>query len=782
MIQKLLKYLNDEIPTDDVDTIMNHEAVPPGRVYLSYMKSRIQTHMHTLREKILKDARTSDFSFMETESVAKYLGITGIQNVGQAMGSFIATGKIDTGKLLVSDRLELPQYLGWSVVAERLNFFRFVSHFRALHRGQVFTTMKTTAVRKLKSDQWGFVCPVHTPDGSPCGLLNHLSNTCRVTAGTVTNEQIEQVVKTLFAMGMSPATRFTDKMAPVLLDGRIIGSLPYDEIQSFADKLRYKKVHNLDDIPSHIEISPVAYRPKVYLAIPSLLLNLSQNRLLRPLLHLASNKVEMVGTSEQLFLNIACREQDLKQRKNVTHMETDPTAILSFVANLTPFCDFNQSPRNVYQCQMGKQTMGFPMFSLNHRTDNKIYRIQTPQKPLVRTRYQEALPFNDYLTGTNAVVAVLSYTGFDMEDAMIVNKSTFERGFGHASVYKSECIDLNESQDDGEKCYFEGGKKPLKHVDEDGLPKIGATLLTDEAYVTYYNGVVQEHKSVHFESYSERAHVQNVILTGSELNGVRKVQITHRINRNPVIGDKFSSRHGQKGVMSTLWHQEDLPFTEEGITPDVIINPHAFPSRMTIGMLIECMAGKAGAVHGHFADATAFQFDAKDRAVDFFGEQLKAAGYNYYGNQTMYSGALGVEFKAEIFIGVVYYQRLRHMVKDKFQVRSTGPVDKFTHQPIHGRTKGGGVRFGEMERDALLSHGAAFVLRDRLFTCSDKDFVHVCNKCGSMVSVYKAEETLKCRLCKSEKQIDVVEMPHIFKVLANEFAALNIRLTLKLEQ
>jgi DNA-directed RNA polymerase I subunit RPA2 len=223
----------------------------------------------------------------------------------------------------------------------------------------------------------------------------------------------------------------------------------------------------------------------------------------------------------------------------------------------------------------------------------------------------------------------------------------------------------------------------------------------------------------------EEAIIEDVKVVGKheDQHKITKAQIILRINRNPTIGDKFSSRHGQKGVMSVLWPQEDMPFTEDGVTPDVIINPHAFPSRMTIGMLMESLASKSGALHGFFPDATPFKFDEKHRALDYFGEQLAKAGFNYYGNETLYSGTLGVEFKADIFIGIVYYQRLRHMVNDKFQVRSAGPVHRLTRQPVKGRKRGGGIRFGEMERDGLLSYGASFLLRDRLYHCSDEDSV-----------------------------------------------------------
>jgi len=235
----------------------------------------------------------------------------------------------------------------------------------------------------------------------------------------------------------------------------------------------------------------------------------------------------------------------------------------------------------------------------------------------------------------------------------------------------------------------------------------------------------------------EAAYVDKVRLLGSDAGDseLQKIHITLRIPRSPVIGDKFSSRHGQKGVCSQKWPAIDMPFSESGIQPDVIINPHAFPSRMTIGMLIESMAGKAGAMHGLAQDATPFTFSESDTAIDYFGKQLRAAGYNYYGNEPMYSGITGQEFAADIYFGVVYYQRLRHMVLDKFQVRTTGPVDPLTRQPVKGRKRAGGIRFGEMERDALIAHGTSFLLQDRLMNCSDYSTAWVCRTCGSLISL-----------------------------------------------
>lgn len=290
----------------------------------------------------------------------------------------------------------------------------------------------------------------------------------------------------------------------------------------------------------------------------------------------------------------------------------------------------------------------------------------------------------------------------------------------------------------------------------------------------------------------EEAYIDEVRLLGDDTgrdDAVSRIQIKYRIPRNPIIGDKFASRAGQKGICSQRFPLVDMPFTESGMTPDIIINPHAFPSRMTIGMFVESMAGKAGALHGLAQDATPFRFNEQDLPAKYFGEQLAQAGYNYYGNEPMYSGISGVELKADIYIGCVYYQRLRHMVSDKFQVRTTGPIHNLTHQPVKGRKRAGGIRFGEMERDSLLAHGVSFLLQDRLMNCSDYSQSYVCKACGSILSpiatpssyLDPTARTVHCQICKSSDHIDVIAIPYVFRYLSAELMAMNVGMKLQID-
>lgn len=506
--------------------------------------------------------------------------------------------------------------------------------------------------------------------------------------------------------------------------------------------------------------------------------------------------------------------------------------------NTQEVLDAAQKPFYTGNCQMGKQSMGTPGTALRYRTDNKTYRLQTGQTPIVRPPLHNEYGLDNFPNGMNAVVAVISYTGYDMDDAMILNKYAHERGFGHGTIYKTKICDLEEGSRknrSGRTISKLFGFAPeglitaekKETLDEDGLPRIGTMLRSGDVIAAWHtvsydpttDEYVNRDAQTSFFKYmeDELAFVEEVRIIGSEdgTQPCQKLSIKLRVPRSPVIGDKFSSRHGQKGVCSQKWPSIDMPFSESGIQPDVIINPHAFPSRMTIGMFVESLAGKAGALHGIAQDSTPFRFDEQNTAVDYFGHQLMKAGYNYYGNEPMYSGITGQELAADIYIGVVYYQRLRHMVNDKYQVRTTGPINSTTGQPIKGRKKGGGIRVGEMERDALIAHGTAFLLQDRLMNCSDYTKAAVCRLCGSFlstaptVSEYGRKKdkggnmTIRCRRCakladglssKADVWMDgqgmrfsggddiaVVAVPGVLKYLDVELASMGVRLKFKVD-
>ncbi|KAH9482341.1 putative DNA-directed RNA polymerase I subunit RPA2 [Psilocybe cubensis] len=745
MLRKLYSLVSGACCADNPDSPQHQEVLLPGSLYGMIIKERMEDILNNIKSNIMADVRNGlAVDFNDKRYFLKALSKVNC-DIGSKLANFLATGN-----LISPTGLDLQQASGFTIIAEKLNWQRYISHFRCIHRGAFFAELKTTTVRKLLPEAWGFLCPVHTPDGSPCGLLNHLSRSCRIVTSPLA---VAHIPALLAAHGMTQAfTPSIDgrKNLCVQLDGRVIGWARPSIAQQLATNLRIWKTEGKLDVPLDLEIGLVPESKGGQ--YPGLYLFSTRARMMRPVKYLANGRDDQVGPFEQVYMDIACTPEEIEPNVS-THVEHEATNFLSILANLTPFSDFNQacSPRNIYQCQMGKQTMGTPSTALQHRTDNKLYRLQTGQSPVVRPALHNTYAMDAFPNGTNAIVAVISYTGYDMEDAMILNKSGHERGFAYGTVYKSQIVDLKDMRGASKSTasptlhFGLGNDIPLSgekmhpcldFLDYDGLPHIGARLVSGNYIAAYVDDTTGRTKFVKYKG-DEIGYVDQVRLLGSDAGDseLQKIHITLRITRAPVIGDKFSSRHGQKGVCSQKWPAIDMPFSESGMQPDVIINPHAFPSRMTIGMLVESMAGKAGAMHGLAQDATPFKFSEEDTAINYFGEQLVAAGYNYYGNEPMYSGITGQEFAADIYIGVVYYQRLRHMVLDKFQVRTTGPVDPVTRQPVKGRKRAGGIRFGEMERDALIAHGTSFLLQDRLMNCSDYSTAWVCRTCGSLISL-----------------------------------------------
>ncbi|TGO12594.1 hypothetical protein BTUL_0085g00030 [Botrytis tulipae] len=824
MTRKLYSLVAGDCAGDNPDAVQNQEILLGGFLFGMIIKERLEDWLHTSLRMALRDyvRRSPENNFATPEFLkdfpVKICSRTNEQ-VGGALEYFMSTGN-----LVSPTGLDLQQTSGFTVVAEKINFLRFIAHFRMIHRGSFFAQLKTTTVRKLLPESWGFMCPVHTPDGSPCGLLNHLSHKCIILTHA---SDVSALPKLLTELGVvSTGSSSTDESVVVQLDGKIMGWCSPKQSLVIADTLRYWKVEKSHGVPTNLEIG---YVPNSHGGqYPGIYLSAAPARMVRPVKYLPLDKEDFVGPLEQPFMSIAVTEQEIESGEH-THVEFDPTHILSILANMTPFSDFNQSPRNMYQCQMGKQSMGTPGTAIRYRTDNKAYRLQTGQTPIVRAPLHNEYGFDNFPNGMNSVVAVISYTGYDMDDAMIINKSAHERGFGHGTIYKTKKYELEE----GHKSRSARNIKKLfgfapgglvkaewkAAIDEDGLPFIGRMVQNGDLIAAWHtvsmdeNGkYVNRDGQTHFEKYKETeiAFIEEVRLIGNE-NGIEPCQaisVKLRIPRSPVIGDKFSSRHGQKGVCSQKWPAVDMPFTESGIQPDTIINPHAFPSRMTIGMFVESLAGKAGALHGLAQDSTPFKFDEEHKAGDYFGHQLMKAGYNYYGNEPMYSGITGEELHADIYIGVVYYQRLRHMVNDKYQVRTTGPVTQLTGQPIKGRKKGGGIRVGEMERDSLLAHGTAFLLQDRLLNCSDYTKSWICKECGTFLSTQptvsafaskkKGTGVVRCRKCATRAEgklgggevwedgkgqrwvggedTTVVAVPGVLKYLDVELAAMGIKL------
>ncbi|KAL1205116.1 DNA-directed RNA polymerase I subunit 2 [Cardamine amara subsp. amara] len=827
IIQKLYSLVDQTSLPDNPDSLQNQEILVPGHLITVLLKEKLEEWLRkckSLLEDELGSNNSQKFSFENLSDVKKVMNKNPSRSIGTTVETLFKTGRLST-----QSGLDLQQRAGYTVQAERLNFLRFLSFFRAVHRGASFAGLRTTTVRKLLPESWGFLCPVHTPDGEPCGLLNHMTRTCRITSQFDSNGNIRDfrkirnsVVDVLLGIGMVTSLPKLMRAAPpevihVLLDGQVVGSLPSNLVMKVVACLRRLKVEAPSVIPEDLE---VGYVPtSMGGSFPGLYLASCPARFIRPVKNtsIPSDNIELIGPFEQVFMEISCPDGGNGGRNNsspATHEEIHPTGIISVVANLTPWSDHNQSPRNMYQCQMAKQTMAYSTQALQFRADQKIYHLQTPQSPVVRTKTYTTYSIDENPTGTNAIVAVLAHTGYDMEDAMILNKSSVERGMCHGQIYQTETIDLsdqNSRYESGHKSFRRSNVDKSAHarIDADGLPYVGQKIYPDDPYCSIYDEVTNSVRTMKRKG-TDPVIVDFVSVDMKSKKHPQKANIRFRHARNPIIGDKFSSRHGQKGVCSQLWPDIEMPFNGvTGMRPDLIINPHAFPSRMTIAMLMESIAAKGGSLHGKFVDATPFRDAVKKPngekeskpsvLVDDIGSMLKEKGFDYYGTETLYSGSLGIELKCEIFMGPVYYQRLRHMVSDKFQVRSTGQVDQLTNQPIKGRKRGGGIRFGEMERDSLLAHGASYLLHDRLHTSSDHHIADVCSLCGSLLtsSVVNVQQKkliqeigklppgrtpkkVTCNSCGTSKGMETVAIPYVFRYLAAELASMNIMMTLNL--
>ncbi|RKF57419.1 DNA-directed RNA polymerase II subunit RPB2 [Golovinomyces cichoracearum] len=490
-----------------------------------------------------------------------------------------------------------------------------------------------------------------------------------------------------------------------------------------------------------------------------------------------------------------------------THCEIHPSMILGICASIIPFPDHNQSPRNTYQSAMGKQAMGFFLTNFDQRMDTMANILYYPQKPLATTRSMEFLKFRELPAGQNAIVAIACYSGYNQEDSVIMNQSSIDRGLFRSLFYRAytdqeKRIGINAIEQFEKPYRFDTLK--LKHgtydkLDEDGIVCPGVRVSGEDIIIGKTAPIAPDAEEL---GQRTKAHVkrdastplrstengivdQVLITTNGE--GLRFVKVRMRTTKIPQIGDKFASRHGQKGTIGITYRQEDMPFTCQGIVPDLIINPHAIPSRMTIAHLIECQLSKVSTLRGLEGDATPFT----EVTVDSVSKLLRDHGYQSRGFEIMYHGHTGRKLMAQVFLGPTYYQRLRHMVDDKIHARARGPVQILTRQPVEGRARDGGLRFGEMERDCMISHGAAAFLKERLFEVSDAFRAHICDICGLMTPIAYVESLTRSSYLNPHRliyigkyrtnllnavhtKISQIHIPYAAKLLFQELSSMNI--------
>ena len=455
--------------------------------------------------------------------------------------------------------------------------------------------------------------------------------------------------------------------------------------------------------------------------------------------------------------------------KEYSHCEIHPSLILSAVTLNIPFPEHSQYPRNVFSCQQTKQAVGLYSSAYNTRFDTFAHILNYPQKPLVTTRYKKYTDVDKLPYGVNAIVAIASYGGYNQEDGLILNKTSIERGMFNSLYYRSYSDD--ESNENGKRVFFgnpdnytnikKNKMVNFDKLDKNGFVKEGSYVTADDAIIskitesqngesTVYN---ISSKSIKFAS---SGIVDKVVVTKNSDN-LRSAKVRIRKNKIPTVGDKYASRPGQKGMCGLVLEHEEMPFTKDGIVPDIIINPHALPSRMTINQLLESVLGKCSALGGFLGDATAFQ----NNDIHDYAKLMEKYNYEEWGNEVMYSGITGEQLKTSIFIGPTYYQRLKIMVADKMHSRGTGPLQNLIRQPAAGRSNNGGLRIGEMERDSLLGHGLSEFLRESMMERSDKYEVNIDSTTG-LISNNDQENNTK------------IQIPYAMKMLLQEIQTMSI--------
>ena len=805
MTNRLLRCSFGYEETDDRDSYMNKRIDLTGTLLNNLFRNYFNKLVKDMQKQITREINNG--SWRSTED---YYGIVNMTNIYKIVKSTtienglkraLATGDFGI-KHTNSNKVGVAQVLN------RLTYISSLSHLRRINT-PIDKSGKLIPPRKLHATSWGFLCPAETPEGGSVGVVKNLSYMTHVTIPCNSTALYEFVAPHLRELTtLTPSEVFTG--VKVFVNGAWLG-IAKDALRLYGS-LKSKKYKGIINVYTSITFNTKCKeirvcndagrltRPVLRVKDHSLLLKKSYIRRLAEkeiswddlLTECQTDNavIEYIDASEQNLSMIAMEPSELADENNCihkyTHCEIHPSTIFGILASCIPFPEHNQSPRNTYQCAMGKQAMGMYVTNYDNRMDKTAYVLTYPARPLVDTRVMNMIELNQIPSGTQVVVAIMTHSGYNQEDSILFNKGSIDRGLFQATIYHTEKDEDKKIHGDEEiRCRPDPSKtKGMKFGNYDKVNSKGVipenTLLENRDIIISKVLPIKEARNDHtkttkYEDQSriyrtkEEAYIdKNYMERNGDGYNFCKVRI--RTVRKPVIGDKFSSRHGQKGTIGNIIPECDMPFTSNGLRPDIIINPHAIPSRMTIAQLKETLLGKVLIELGLFGDGTSFgKFEIKDIC-----KELQNVGYQSQGEEIMYNGLTGEQIETSVFIGPVFYQRLKHMVADKQHSRSIGPMVNLTRQPAEGRSRDGGLRYGEMERDCMCSHGASRFNKGRVYDASDAFRVHVCKRCGLIAAFNDEVHIHHCKTCDNRIDFDYVELPYACKLMFQELITMNI--------
>lgn len=808
MAHKLMMARFGFINEDDRDSYINKRIDLTGTSLNNLFRNLFNRLVKDIEKQVIKEIKTGSWrskddydNIINLTNIYKIVKPTTIEN---GIKRALATGDFGI-KNTNSNKVGVAQVLN------RLTYPSTLSHLRRVATPSD-KSGKLVPPRKLMGSSWGFICPSETPEGGSIGIVKNLSYMTHVTIQSNSNLIHEFIGQNTTSIeSLSPIEIF-DKVK-VFVNGAFVGiSENAHALYLQLKKMKYEGIINVytsiifDYKFQEIKIcndGGRVTRPLLKIKNNNILItksmidgltscDLSWDDLLTNC-KINESPIEYIDAEEQSWALIATKPKDIISDHNeyiykYTHCEIHPSTIFGTLASCIPFPEFNQSPRITYQTAQGKQAMGIYATNYHERMDKTAYILNHPMRPLTDTRIMNIIKLNEIPSGCNVIVGIMSYTGYNQEDSILINKGSIDRGLFQITLYHTEKDEDKQQINGDEEIRCKPDKQKTKgmkmganynKVNSKGLiPEntlvenrdiiISKVMPIKENRNDHTKVIKYEDKSKMYRTDEETYIDKNYIDKNGDGYSFAKVRL--RTTRKPEIGDKFSSRHAQKGTVGNIIPEENMPFNSEGVRPDILINPHAIPSRMTIGHLKETELGKILLMLGLFGDGTSFgNLDVKTMS-----EMLVDLGYEGYGNELLYDGTTGEQFECSTFVGPIFYQRLKHMVNDKKHSRSIGPMVNLTRQPAEGRSRDGGLKFGEMEKDAMVSHGASAFTKSRMYDVSDKYSVHVCNKCGLIASYNNKANIHLCRTCDNRTDFSYVQIPYSCKLLFQELMTMNV--------